>query len=142
MKGEDVIQKRISFDVLGSKENIYTIDFEFFSKSGLRVICSCPAGNRGNFCKHVEAIIKGDDSILDPDFIERSKDKFQQAQQAVKEYGLDKELYEYETMVNNLKAEKKQIESKILPEIKENKSKMNAEKRRFSRRVYRGVNKA
>lgn len=53
-----------SFEVVSkSSGEVYTLDFSKINET-VKFGCSCPAGSRAGYCKHREAILKGDVSAI------------------------------------------------------------------------------
>lgn len=123
---EEIIQ----IYVLGSSGNNYIVSFEAYEdEEGLMVSCDCPAGSRDQMCKHKAALINGDDSIMDPEYMTGREAEFEHVQKWIKQYGLDKLMLEYEAKLAELEAEKKRIAKQV-----------TAEKKRFARILADGVN--
>ncbi|WP_419783758.1 hypothetical protein [Maridesulfovibrio sp.] len=125
LEEEEVIQ----IYVLGSSGNSYIVSFEAYEdEESLMVSCDCPAGSRDQMCKHKAALIKGDDSIMDPEYMTGREAEFEHVQKCVIQYGLDKLMQEYEAKLAELEAEKKRIAKQV-----------TAEKKRFARILSDGV---
>lgn len=56
--------QEISFSVKGSDPVPYEVTFLRESESKVLVLCSCPAGENGQYCKHRLAIIDGNSSAI------------------------------------------------------------------------------
>lgn len=53
----------LTFQVKGSSTEPYELTF-IKDGDSLTALCSCPAGNYGNFCKHRIAILDGSDAAI------------------------------------------------------------------------------
>lgn len=58
--------EELSFRVKGSAASPYEVTF-IKDGSSLTALCSCPAGEHGNFCKHRLAILDGKSSAIASD---------------------------------------------------------------------------
>jgi hypothetical protein len=54
----------LSFEVEGSKGDVYSIKAGTSGDGNVWITCSCPAGDNGLYCKHRFALIHGDISDL------------------------------------------------------------------------------
>ena len=65
--------ERIVFEVHGSAPEPYKVVFEKHSERNLSASCSCPAGEKGQYCKHrfnilsgvIDGIVNGDESDVE-----------------------------------------------------------------------------
>lgn len=60
----------LSFQVKGSSAEPYEVTF-IKDGDSLTALCSCPAGQYGNFCKHRLSILDGDSRAIVSDNIDR-----------------------------------------------------------------------
>ena len=60
----------LSFQVKGSSAEPYEVTF-IKDGDSLTALCSCPAGQYGNFCKHRISILDGDSGAIVSDNIDR-----------------------------------------------------------------------
>jgi uncharacterized Zn finger protein len=60
----------LSFQVKGSSAEPYEVTF-IKDGDSLTALCSCPAGQYGNFCKHRISILDGDSEAIVSDNIDR-----------------------------------------------------------------------
>jgi len=54
----------IVFLIQGSSENPYKVTFTFNSQGNLNAFCTCPAGQKGQYCKHRMSILRGDGKAI------------------------------------------------------------------------------
>jgi uncharacterized Zn finger protein len=76
--------------------------------SRVSLFCDCPAGRLGKYCKHKEAVVFGDDSIL---FDEAQRDKFEVAVPAISSTALPSLFAELREANQALGIAKKQVTS-------------------------------
>lgn len=62
-KGSDLDTSQLNFLVKGSTPEPYEVTF-IKDGDSLTALCTCPAGQFGNFCKHRIAIIDGDGKAI------------------------------------------------------------------------------
>ncbi|MBI9110097.1 hypothetical protein [Maridesulfovibrio ferrireducens] len=125
LEDEEIIQ----IYVLGSTGSGYVVSFEAYEDGeGLMVSCDCPAGSRGQMCKHKAALIKGDSSIMNPEYMNGREAEYAHVLKWVTQYGLDKLMKEYEAKLAKFEVEKKKIAKLV-----------TAEKKRFARVLGDGV---
>ena len=55
--------KHFIFDIKGSAEEPYRVDIWFQGRL-VNAICDCAAGQNGQYCKHRDAIFRGDTSAI------------------------------------------------------------------------------
>lgn len=60
----------LTFQVKGSSQDPYEVTF-IKDGDSLTALCSCPAGQYGNFCKHRIAILDGDGAAIVSDNLDR-----------------------------------------------------------------------
>lgn len=111
----------ISIKAVSSRgDSFYTVDF-FLKHNALSVLCDCPAGEWGKFCKHKWQLLNGDESML----AESSEsDKLAEVNKLALERGLN-DLYQ--------ETERLEQEKKIL--TREQKKEKDTLKKALSKKV-------
>jgi len=95
-----------------SRDEPYAVAFSL-TESGLSILCDCPAGEWGKYCKHKMAIVLADEKIL---YDEHQRDNFIKVQKWIAASGylaLIQELAEFERALElakkNVKNQKVEI---------------------------------
>lgn len=111
----------ISIKALSSRgDSFYTVDF-FLKHDALSVLCDCPAGEWGKFCKHKWQLLNGDESMLaEP----AQSDKLAEVHKLALERGL-----------NDLYQETERLEKKKKVLAREQKKEKDAVKKALSKKV-------
>ena len=119
MSDDDFVQLYV---VSSSGPDGYMVTFDMtFPEEGLCVECDCPAGQRNQLCKHKLSLIKGDNSIFNPEYY--SGEGFDESEWLlvetwVEKSGLQQIIKDYENRLAQLENSKKKIQAAIRKEKK------------------------